>query len=218
MDPPDIPKTAITTPFGLYEFVRMPFGLKNAAQTFQRFIDQVLCGLTFCYAYIDDVLVASTSPEEHLRHLQLVFERLQHYGIIINPQKCVFGASSIEFLGHRVDCHGIHPLPDKVQSILDFPQPTSRRQLRTFLGLINFYHRFLSSCAKILDPLNDLLSGRGETLAWDDVTQQAFVTIKESLASATLLVHPKPNALTCVMADASDTAVGAVLQQYFGNQ
>ncbi len=109
-------------------------------------------------------------------------------------------------------------LPDKVQSILDFPQPTSRRQLRTFLGLINFYHRFLSSCAKILDPLNDLLSGHGETLAWDDVTQQAFVTIKESLASATLLVHPKPNALTCVMADASDTAVGAVLQQYFGNQ
>ncbi len=167
---------------------------------------------------IDDVLVASTSPEEHLRHFQLIFERLQHHGIIIYPQKCVFGASSIEFLGHRVDCHGIHPLPDKVQSILDFPQPTSRRQLRTFLGLINFYHRFLSSCAKILDPLNALLSGRSETLAWDDVTQQAFVTIKESLASATLLVHPKPNALTCVMADASDTAVGAVLQQYVGNR
>ncbi len=85
VDPPDIPKTAITTPFCLYEFVRMPFGLKKAAQTFQRFIDQVLRGLTFCYAYIDDVLVASTSPEEHLRHLQLVFERLQHYGIIIKP-------------------------------------------------------------------------------------------------------------------------------------
>ncbi len=127
VDPPYIPKAAITIPFGLYEFVRMPFGLKNAAQTFQRFIDQVLLSLTFCYAYIDDVLVASTSPEEHLRHLQLVFERLQYYGIIINPQKCVFGASSIEFLGHRVDCHGIHPLPNKVQSILDFPQPTFHR-------------------------------------------------------------------------------------------
>ena len=191
VDPADVPKTAITTPFGLFEFVRMPFGLKNAAQTFQRFIDQVLRGLTFCYAYIDDLLVASTSPEEHRQHLKLVFERLRHYGIILNPQKCVFGVPSIEFLGHQVDIHGIHPLPDKVQNIRNFPQPTSRRQLRTFLGLINFYHRFLPGCAKILDPLNALLSVRSEQLTWNDTTQQAFVAIQGSPGICHLVGAPK---------------------------
>ena len=116
--PDGIPKTAITTPFGLFKFVQMPFGLRNAAQTFQRFMDQVLRGLDFCYVYIDDLLIASSSPDEHKHHLRLVFERLRHYGIIINPQKCV---PSVEFLGHSVDSSGIHPLPAKVQTILDFP-------------------------------------------------------------------------------------------------
>lgn len=90
--PDDQPKTAVTTPFGLYEFTRMPFGLRNASQTFQRFLDQVLQGLDFAYAYIDDILVASASEQEHLIHLQTVLERLDQYGVIINPTKCVFGA------------------------------------------------------------------------------------------------------------------------------
>ena len=97
VDPADIPKTAITTPFGLFEFVRMPFGLKNAAQTFQRFMDQVLHRLDFCYGYIDDLLVASSSPAEHEQHLRLIFERLSHHGIIINAQKCTFGAPCVQF-------------------------------------------------------------------------------------------------------------------------
>lgn len=88
MESDDIPKTAITTPFGLFEFVRMPFGLHNAAQTFQRFIDQVLRGHSFCYAYIDDLLVASASPEEHKDHLRIVLQCLSDHGIIINPSKC----------------------------------------------------------------------------------------------------------------------------------
>ena len=218
VDPADFPKTAITTPFGLFEFVRMPFGLRNAAQTFQRFMDQVLRGLDFCYVYIDDLLVASSSPEEHKHHLRLVFERLRHYGIIINLQKCVFGVPSVEFLGHSVDSTGIHPLPAKVQTVLDFPQPTSRRQLRTFLGLTNFYHRFIPGCARIADPLNTLLAESKEHLSWNDSQIHAFSALKEALANATLLAHPKPNALTNIMTDASNSAVGAVLQQYVDGQ
>ena len=219
VDPADVPKTAITTPFGLFEFVRMPFGLRNAAQTFQRFIDQVLRGLDFCYAYIDDLLIASHSPDEHKHHLRLVFERLRHYGVIINPQKCAFGVLSIEFLGHSVDSTGIHPLPAKVQTILDFPKPSSRRQLRTFLGLINFYHRFIPRCARMVDTLNTLLAkNMKEHLSWDDSQTHAFAAIKEALANATLLAHPKPNALTNIMTDASDSAVGAVLQQFVDGQ
>ena len=114
IEPSDVPKTAITTPFGLFEFVRMPFGLRNAAQTFQRFIDQALRGLPFVYAYIDDLLIASSSSEEHLSHLEQLFKRLDEYGIVINPKKCVFGVPELDFLGHHVDCQGITPLPDKV--------------------------------------------------------------------------------------------------------
>lgn len=168
------------TLFGLFKFVRMPFGLKNAAQTFQRFMDEVVRGLDFCYVYIDDLLVASSSCEQHLEHLRIVFDRLRHYGIILNPQKCELGVSSVELLGHLVDSAGIHPLRRKVQAIFDFPQPTSRRQLRTFLGLINFYHQFIPNSAQILQPLNALLSGineQGTTLSWDDNANTAFNNI-----------------------------------------
>ena len=133
----------------------MPFGLQNAAQTFHCFIDQVLQGLHFSYAYIDDLLIASHSSEEHKEHLRQVLERLQFHGLLINPAKCMFGASELEFLGHHVSSQGIRPLEQKVR---DFPQPTSRRQLRTFLGMINFYQRFLPHGAEILRSLNELLS------------------------------------------------------------
>ena len=115
MEPADVHKIAITTPFGLYEFVRMPFGLRNAAQTFQRFIDQVLRGLPFCYAYIDDVLIASPTPEEHKTHLHTIFNCLREFGIIINPTKRVLGVPNLHFLGHLVDSQGIRPLERKLQ-------------------------------------------------------------------------------------------------------
>jgi hypothetical protein len=100
--PDDIRKSAITTPFGLFEFPFMSFGLRNAAQTFKRFMDEVLRGLDFCFAYLDDVLVYSRSLEEHERHLRVLFGRLHSYGIIINPAKCVFPASEVNFLGYHV--------------------------------------------------------------------------------------------------------------------
>ena len=216
MEPDDIPKTAITTPFGLFEFVRMPFGLRNAAQTFQRFIDQVLRGLPFCYAYIDDLLVAGKSLEEHKEHLRQVLERLSDHGIIINPSKCSFGVAELDFLGHRVSTDGIQPLQERVRAIQEFPIPPSIRKLREFLGLVNFYHRFIPNCASILEPLNGLLAtpqGCDRKLSWDDMTTAAFTAIKDALATTTLLSHPKPFAPLCIMSDASDRAVGAVLQQ-----
>ena len=129
VEPADIPKTAITTLFGLFEFHRMPFGLRNTARTFQRFIDEVLHGLNFCFHYINDLLIASTSPTEHLQHLRAVMERLDQHGIVINVSKSVFDSSSLKFLGHLVDSSGICPLEDKVQAIRDFPCPTSHRKL-----------------------------------------------------------------------------------------
>ncbi len=121
----DIPKTAITTPFGLFEFTRLPFGLRNAAQTFQRLIDQVLHGLEFVYVYIDDVLIASADQTQHQVHLRQVFSHFEQHGIIVNAAKCVLGVIDLEFLGHKINQDGISPLPGKVQAIRDFPVPSS---------------------------------------------------------------------------------------------
>ena len=199
----------------------MPFGLKNAAQSFQRFIDEVLRGLHFTYAYIDDVLIASNTPDEHAQHLRAVFDRFKQYGVIINPLKCEFGVNSLQFLGHQVDSNGIQPLETKVITIQEFPQPESRKQLREFLGLVNFYHRFVKNCADIIKPLNDLsttVKDDSQKLQWNSQAATAFTNIKQALASATLLFHPKQEAPTSIMTDASDYAVGAVLQQYVDQQ
>lgn len=156
----NIPKTAITTPFGMSEYARMPFGLRNGAQTFQRFVDEALRGLPFCFVYLDDILVFSTSRQEHNGHLRSLFHRLHHYGVVINLHKCEFGVSQLELLGNRVDGSGIRPLSDRVKAIRDFPKPTTVRKLRTFLGIVTFFRRFLPHCALILMPLYALLKWR----------------------------------------------------------
>ena len=193
----------------------MPFGLRNAAQTFQRFMDQVLRGLHFAYTYIDDVLIASSSEEEHRQHLKQVFDRFKDYGVVINPSKCQLGVPSLQFLGHIVNKDGISPLESRVSAVRDFPLPKSQRKLREFLGLINYYHRFIPRCAQILHPLHTLLSLSPTNFEsqWSEECLNAFEHAKTALANATLLFHPKPGAAVAIMSDASDIAVGAVLQQ-----
>ena len=132
MTPKDIPKTAVVTPFGLYEFLRMPFGLKNAAQAFQRLMD-VCQGLTRVFVYLDDILVASEDTNQHLTDLTELFGRLEDHGLVIKRTKCVLGVSSIEFLGHHVDAEGIVPLPEKVRAIRNFPRPSTVKGLQEFL-------------------------------------------------------------------------------------
>ena len=212
----DIPKTAVTTPFGLFEFVRMPFGLRNAAQSFQRFLDQVLHGLDFCFVYIDDILIASPDKTTHQQHVRLVLQRLQQHGLIINPAKSVYCVPTVEFLGHSVSRQGIHPLPERVQVIREFSPPTSLRQLRKFLGMVNYYRRFLPHCAQVVKPLTDLLAGKSKhdsSFSWSESAAQAFAATKALLADAVILFHPVPNAPLNIMCDASDYSVGAVLQQ-----
>src|SRR5215469_6527761 len=215
--PEDIHKTAVITPFGLFEFLRLPFGLRNAAQSFQRFIDSVLRGLDFCWPYLDDVLIASSSPKEHHDHLHQVFKRLQDYGIRINPDKCTFEVPSLNFLGHTVSSTGILPLESRVSAIRKFPLPNTQKQLRQFLGMVNFYHRFIPSAASTFRPLTTLLKDKKKGIStkvdWTDEARMAFNSAKDELANATLLVHPLPSALTRLQVDASDNAVGGVLQQ-----
>ncbi|BHF74617.1 hypothetical protein SprV_0501770300 [Sparganum proliferum] len=182
----DMPKTAVTTPSGLFEFTRMPFELRNATKPFQRFIDQVLRGLDFVYAYIDDLLGASSNTAGHEAHLRHLFERLDSFGVVINAAKCEFGVPSLIFLGHEVNCDGIKPVPEKVSALSTFPLPTTTNQLRRFLGTVNYYHRFLPHGATILQPLNSLLAHSKETLVMTEEAVKSFDDVKAALANATL--------------------------------
>ncbi|GFT46007.1 hypothetical protein TNCV_3535671 [Trichonephila clavipes] len=218
INPDDVHKSAIITPFGLFESTRMQFGLCNAAATFQRFIDEVLRNLPFVFAFVDDILVASSSPEEHLQHLQILFTRLQQYGLSLKPSKCIFGVTSIKFLGFKVSESGIEPLSDRVDCILKFPQPTTLTQLRRFLGLFNFYRRFVPKAAHLLAPLNKFLEGiknfkkskkascknLRDSIQWTEEAEQAFNDAKNALADATLLRHPIPGAKLSLWTDASE--------------
>lgn len=219
----DVHKTAITTPFGLFEFTRMPFGLKNAAQTFQRFMNMVVNGLSFVYVYIDDILIASRNEEDHVKHLNLLFSRLVEFGLTIKPAKCVFGVSSLDFLSHTISEHGILPTTDKINVIDIFPTPESLTQMERFVGMINFYGRFIPNLAEILAPIHGHMAicrkgkGKQKIFIWPQVCDESFKRAKDLLKNATMLVHPKSEAILSIVSDASDVAVGAVLQQYCSN-
>ncbi|CAH8528937.1 unnamed protein product [Schistosoma haematobium] len=209
----DIEKTAITTPFGLFEFLRMPFGLRNAAQTFQRFIDSIVRDLEFVHVYIDDLLIASSNVDEHYQHLTLLFQRLSDNGIVVNPDKCELGKREIIFLGHVIKQEGTLPCEDKVQAIKEYNEPSPLKELKAFLGLVNFYRRFIPHAAERLRPLTDLLRGNPRRLEMNDSARTAFTEIKTALAQATLLAHHDPSATLSIAVDASDVAIGAVMQQ-----
>ncbi|CAG4937253.1 unnamed protein product [Parnassius apollo] len=192
--PEDVPKTAIATPFGLFEFPYMGFGMCNSAQTFQRFMDEILRGCDFAFPYLDDILVASKNIEDHERHLRSVFERLKEYGT--------------------------KPTPDKVSAILNYPLPKNIKELRRYLGVLNFYRRFVPNAARVQAPLNCLLSGMSlkatTPINWTTELEKSFEESKESIVKATLLAHPDPRARLAIVTDASDSAIGAVLQQKSG--
>lgn len=241
----DVHKTAIITPFGLFEFPRMCFGLRGASQTYQRFMNLVCHDLDFLYTYIDDILVMSKNKEEHLKHLRILFERLEKYGLHINASKCVFGVPVIDFLGFQISKDGVKPSPSRVSAIVDLKSPTSVKEVQGFLGMVNYYHRFLPSIAHVLTPIHAhitlLINGsktkkrkkpkvdipssencpsspispkpRPLPFSWPDECEQAFQSAKQILSKSVLLAHPRKSAEFCIVTDASDFAIGAVLQQ-----
>jgi hypothetical protein len=217
----DVPKTAVITPFGLFEYVYMTFGLRNAAQSFQRYIHRALRDLEFVYVYIDDILIASSSIEEHKEHLRVVFQRLREFKLFLNPSKCVLGAEEIVFLRHTINRDGIKPIPDKVAAIQNMPKPHTVADLRRFLGALNFYRRSLPHAASVQTPLHvylkDSRKNDKRVITWTPDAETAFATAKTDLANATLLAHPSAIAETRVSTDASDFAMGAVLEQRIDN-
>lgn len=214
MHPSDIPKTAFTVDGGHYEFIRMPFGLKNAPSTFQRVMDNILRDLIgkICLVYLDDIIIYATSLEEHIQNLRIVFRRLKESNFKIQTDKSEFLHKEIEFLGHIVSTEGIKPNPSKIQTIKDFPIPKTQKEIKSFLGLVGYYRKFIKDFARIVKPMTVCLK-KGRKVTLDSEYTGAFETCKNLLINDPILQYPdftKPFILTT---DASNYAIGAILSQ-----
>ena len=210
LDEPSQEYVTINTHRGLYRYTRLPFGVASAPAIFQCTMETLLRGLHMVVVYIDDILVAGRSEEEHFANLAQVLKRLDAAGVRLKKEKCSFCLSSVEYLGHSISAEGLRPSPNKVKAIKEAPKPSRVSELKSFLGLINYYAKFLPNLATVLAPLYKLLSST-QPWQWRKEQQEAFDRVKELLTAPNLLAHyddKKPLVLAC---DASPYGVGAVL-------
>ena len=215
----DIPNTAFITPFGLYEWLVMPFGLCNAPATFQRFVNNLLNSnnlLDYCSAKIDDLLIYSKTFDEHLKHVDNVLKSIKEKNARLKLKKCDFGGDNVVYLGNIISKEGILPDPAKIQSVLNFKNPENVKDIRSFLGLTNYYRQFIPGYASISSSLCNLLK-KNTTFKWGEEEEKAFIKLKNCLVSAPVLKYPDLNAQFVVQTDASYSGIGCVLlQQYDG--
>jgi hypothetical protein len=216
----DQPKTAFKTPMGLFHFKVLPFGLTNAPSTFQAVMNQIFGDLIgrSVLVYLDDIMVYSSTPAEHLVHLREVLSRLRQHKLFIKMSKCEFNKPELCFLGHVVGRHGVRADPQKTVAVTQFPQPRTVSELRSFLGMANYFRRFVRHYSSIVAPLNALLAGKGKNAPltpeqWTPECEVAFSRVKQALTSPETLAMPDFSKPFVVTTDASDLGLGAVLEQ-----
>lgn len=214
MDPKDAHKTAFSTPFGHYQFVRMPFGLRDAPGTFQRLMDDLLRGLQgfILFVYLDNICIYTDSIEEHDRKIKLLFERLRAAGLKLQTDKCEFLKRRVSYLGHVLSEQGLSVDDRKIACVKAFQRAKDVKGIRQFLGLCGYYRRFIKDFAKIAKPLTRLLQ-KEVAFEWDDSTEQAFQTLKNALCEAPVLAFPDLSQPYNITTDASGYAIGGVLSQ-----
>nr|XP_061795480.1 uncharacterized protein K02A2.6-like [Nerophis lumbriciformis] len=206
----------INTHKGLFRYCRLPFGITSAPALFQRAMDQILSGLPGVQCYLDDILCTGANDEEHLRNLDAVLKRLRQYGLRVRKEKCEFLRPSVEYLGHVIDHEGLHKAPSKTKAIVDAPAPENVSQLRSFLGLLNYYGRFIPNLASLLKPLHELLC-KDVKWKWTNECNKAFRNAKNALISSDVLTHFNPSYPIQLACDASPYGVGAVISHVFPN-
>ena len=213
MNESDKEKTAFACHRGLFEFNVMPFGLSNAPAVFQELMSVVLQGLgDFAIAYLDDILVFSPTLEDHLQHLDTIFDRLRKHDLKLKLKKCNFLESETNYLGFIIGKDGIKPDPKKVEAIRSLPIPTCVREVRSFIGLSSYYRRFIPNFSEIAEPIIALTKKHAH-YKWSAKHDEAFQYLKDSLSVVPLLAYPDTNKPYTLYTDASGTCIGACLTQ-----
>ena len=223
------PLTAFTMgPLGFWECERMPFGLTNAPATFQRLMESCLgeLNLSWCIIYLDDIVVFSQTPEEHLVRLQAVFDKLKAAGLKLKPSKCELFKNQINYLGHVVGQEVVTTDPDKIKAVTEWPRPTTVTKVRSFLGLVSYYRRFIPNLSKVAKPINTPLQNLGSTsnqkkkfkVNWGPEQQEAFETLQRLCTEAPILAYADFKTSFILHTDASSDGLGAVLYQNQDNQ
>lgn len=206
--------TGFSTPEGHFEFLRMPFGLKNAPATFQRMMDGALRGLIgkHCFVYLDDIVIFGSTIEEHNKNLILMLERLREVGLKLQPDKCEYLRPELEYLGHLITSEGVKPNPAKIGAIKNFKAPTNVKEVQCFLGLAGYYRKFIKNFSHIAKPLTTLIK-KDNPFNWSEKHHEAFNTLKNALCTAPVLRFPDYNKEFTLTTDASNVGLGAVLSQ-----
>ena len=221
LDESSIPLTAFTVgPLGFYECIRMPFGLTNAPATFQRLMESSLgeLHLEWCIIYLDDIIIFSKNPEDHLVRLRGVFERLAKAGLKLKPSKCEFFKSNLKYLGHIVSKDGIATDPRKIEAIRNWPKPNTVTEVHSFTGFTNYYRRFIKGYTKIARPLHELTSGengkkKNYRVNWTERCQESFDSLKKICSECPVSAYADYTKPFVLHTDASTMGLGAVLYQ-----
>ncbi|KAL2086105.1 hypothetical protein ACEWY4_017164 [Coilia grayii] len=212
-------KTAFITPSGHYEYRVMPYGLANAPSVFQGYMNEVFREYLhrFVLVFIDDILIYSRNVAEHRHHVSLVLRKLREHHLFLKAEKCVFHKHQVQFLGYHISPQGVKMDQGKVDAVLNWPTPTTIKELQRLLGFANFYRRFIRNYSMLIAPLTNLLRAKPKTLQWSTEADQALANLKVSFSSAPLLTLPNPTKPFIVEVDASTTGAGAVLSQESGS-
>ena len=212
LDNSSIPKTAFNSPFRKYEYVKVPLRLMQAPAYFQELMTGILKDFPFTIAYLDDIIIFSKTPEEHLSHIRMVFEKLKSANLSKKKSRCSFFSKEIQYFGHILSTTGIQQLPSKTHTIQHMNPPTTPKPVRAFLGLVGYYRKFIKGFTKIAKALT-LLTRQQVKFDWTPEHQEAFKHLKEAIIQAPILHYPNPNKTYIIYTDASDDACGAQLSQ-----
>ncbi len=208
-------KPAFTTPFGLHQFVTLPFGLFGAPATFQRLMDRILRpNAAYAAAYLDDIIIYSNDWQRHMEHLRAVLRALRGAGLTANPKKCAVGCVEVRYLGFHLGHGQVRPQINKTAAVATCPRPKTKKEVRQFLGLAGYYRRFVPNYSDLTSPLTDLTKKEApDPVQWTELCQQAFTQVKAALCGGLFLHSPDFSLPFLLQTDASDRGLGAVLAQ-----
>ena len=208
--------TTVNTPKGLYRYTRIPFGISSAPAIFQRIMETTLAGIEGVLVYLDDITVTAPDDEEHVRRLRKVLERLRNAGFRLKKEKCEFLKEEIELLGHLVNAQGVKPCANKIKAMVEMPDPKNVKEIESFLGMVQYYAKFVPNLSTLAAPLNDLRK-KDVKWVWGQEQIKACREIREKLASADNLTHYNPDIPVILATDASEYGLGAVIYHKYAD-